>query len=189
MVALHLPQSFGSDILTVLSGSVSPVGGTSASAPTVAGIFALFNDAVIQSTGKPLGFVNPLIYQVRHIEFNSCVHIDCSVVRSTPASLVFLSVTSHEFSFQTSVCLSVIKFPTHQMWADEPAAFRDITVGDNACTEDGCLPGCYGFKAAKGWGTPPFKVADPHPPHPPPSPSSALEFEHYPLIFHCLASF
>jgi tripeptidyl-peptidase-1 len=37
------------------------------------------------------------------------------------------------------------------MWADEPAAFRDITVGDNACTEDGCLPGCYGFKAAKGW--------------------------------------
>jgi tripeptidyl-peptidase-1 len=93
-------SSFGADILIVMSGSVTPIGGTSAATPTVAGMFAIFNDYVMHKTGKPLGFINPLLYQ---------------------------------------------------MWADEPLAFNDITVGDNACTEQGCTPGCQGFNAAPGW--------------------------------------
>lgn len=44
-------------------GSVGGVGGTSASSPVVAGIFAQLNNIRL-SAGKPaLGFVNPLIYQ------------------------------------------------------------------------------------------------------------------------------
>jgi len=39
----------------------------------------------------------------------------------------------------------------YQMFAEEPTAFTDITVGDNKCTEDGCFASCKGYKAAKGW--------------------------------------
>ncbi len=41
-----------------------PVGGTSASSPTMAGIAGLLNDYQIQATGKPMGFMNPLLYQM-----------------------------------------------------------------------------------------------------------------------------
>jgi len=39
----------------------------------------------------------------------------------------------------------------YKMAADHPAAFTDITKGDNICTEAGCSSACKGFKAAKGW--------------------------------------
>jgi len=57
-------SSLGADMLIVAGGAVQTVGGTSCASPTVAGIFALFNDYVIGKTGKPLGFVNPLLYQM-----------------------------------------------------------------------------------------------------------------------------
>lgn len=47
----------------IIGGELGPNGGTSASAPVVASIVALLNDARL-SQGKPaLGFLNPLIYQ------------------------------------------------------------------------------------------------------------------------------
>lgn len=39
----------------------------------------------------------------------------------------------------------------YQVAASTPAAFNDITVGDNKCTEDGCAAGCTGYSATKGW--------------------------------------
>lgn len=51
----------------------------------------------------------------------------------------------------------------YKMAADEPAAFHDVTVGDNKCTENGCSASCEGYLAAKGWdpvtglGTPNFE--------------------------------
>jgi len=57
-------SSLGADMLITVSGAVQTVGGTSCASPTVAGVFALFNDYVIGKTGKPLGFVNPLLYQM-----------------------------------------------------------------------------------------------------------------------------
>lgn len=33
--------------------------------------------------------------------------------------------------------------------AADPAIFKDITIGDNACTRDYCMQ--YGFKAGPGW--------------------------------------
>eukprot|EP00455_Lapot_gusevi_P002447 TRINITY_DN1097_c0_g1_i1.p1 TRINITY_DN1097_c0_g1~~TRINITY_DN1097_c0_g1_i1.p1 ORF type:complete len:584 (+),score=255.33 TRINITY_DN1097_c0_g1_i1:33-1754(+) len=54
----------GHNFLCVLSGGISPVGGTSASAPTVAGMVGLWNDARL-AQGKPaLGFLNPLLYEM-----------------------------------------------------------------------------------------------------------------------------
>jgi len=81
-------------------GGWSPVDGTSAACPTIAGVSAYLNDYSYKKTGKPLGFLNPLLYK---------------------------------------------------MYAEEPAAFTDVTVGDNRCTEDGCSAGCKGYKAARGW--------------------------------------
>ncbi|KAF4612315.1 hypothetical protein D9613_003707 [Agrocybe pediades] len=46
----------------VVRGMVTPVGGTSASTPTVASIFALLNDHRISQNKAPLGFINPLLY-------------------------------------------------------------------------------------------------------------------------------
>jgi tripeptidyl-peptidase-1 len=91
--------ALGSAIL-IFDGLVDTVGGTSASCPIVAGIFALLNDYAIAKTGKPLGFANPLIYQ---------------------------------------------------MAVAHPAAFHDITVGDNICTEAGCSTNCKGFYCTTGW--------------------------------------
>jgi len=55
--------ALGSAIL-IWDGAIDTVGGTSASCPMIAGTFALLNDYVITKTGKPLGFLNPLIYQM-----------------------------------------------------------------------------------------------------------------------------
>ncbi|KAG2011221.1 tripeptidyl peptidase SED3 [Coprinopsis cinerea AmutBmut pab1-1] len=46
----------------VVGGQVYSVGGTSASSPTVAGIFALLNDYRLSQNRSLLGFINPLIY-------------------------------------------------------------------------------------------------------------------------------
>jgi subtilase family serine protease len=56
-------SAFGSDIL-IWDGAADPVGGTSASSPIVAGIVGLLNNYVLSKTGKPLGFLNPLFYQM-----------------------------------------------------------------------------------------------------------------------------
>ncbi|KIY71894.1 subtilisin-like protein [Cylindrobasidium torrendii FP15055 ss-10] len=52
----------GSGFRVVIGGSVYSVGGTSASSPTVAGIFSLLNDYRLSNGLPSLGFVNPLIY-------------------------------------------------------------------------------------------------------------------------------
>jgi len=91
--------AFGSNVL-IESGGIQPVGGTSCSSPIFAGLIGMINGQVITKTGKPLGFLNPLLYQ---------------------------------------------------MAAALPAAFTDITVGDNICTENGCGSTCKGFIATKGW--------------------------------------
>jgi tripeptidyl-peptidase-1 len=46
-----------------LEGGWQPVGGTSASSPTWAGLAARLNDLSLAKTGKPLGLLNPLLYQ------------------------------------------------------------------------------------------------------------------------------
>jgi len=81
-------------------GGFFAVGGTSASSPSFGGFASMMNAIVKKKTGKPIGFLNPLLYQI---------------------------------------------------YAAQPTAFRDITVGDNICTEDGCSSGCKGFRCTKGW--------------------------------------
>jgi tripeptidyl-peptidase-1 len=46
------------------SGQLQPVGGTSASTPIWASIISMLNAVQIQKTGKPLGFLNPFLYQL-----------------------------------------------------------------------------------------------------------------------------
>jgi len=57
-------SALGNNFLIYIMGSWSLVGGTSASAPTFAGVCAYMNDVSIKETGKPLGFLNPLLYQM-----------------------------------------------------------------------------------------------------------------------------
>lgn len=47
--------------------------------------------------------------------------------------------------------LGFLNTALYQIAASTPTAFQDITVGDNTCTENGCVTGCTGFAAAKGW--------------------------------------
>ncbi|KAF6753083.1 subtilisin-like protein [Ephemerocybe angulata] len=48
----------------IIGGRLMSVGGTSASSPTVAGIFSLLNDYRLAQSLPPLGFLNPLIYSL-----------------------------------------------------------------------------------------------------------------------------
>ncbi|KAK0203079.1 peptidase S8/S53 domain-containing protein [Desarmillaria ectypa] len=52
----------GTRFAVIVGGSTLSVGGTSASSPTVAGIFALLNDYRLSKGQPSLGFINPLIY-------------------------------------------------------------------------------------------------------------------------------
>jgi len=55
--------ALGSSIL-IYQNVIERVGGTSASCPIFAGLISLINDVVITKTGKPLGFLNPLLYKM-----------------------------------------------------------------------------------------------------------------------------
>ena len=59
--------------LIVKNGRVETIGGTSCSAPIVAGIISLLNLVSLSSTGRSLGFINPLLYQI-HTEKPECFH-------------------------------------------------------------------------------------------------------------------
>jgi len=56
--------ALGSQILIETQGSIEPVGGTSASSPIFAGVVTLLNDYVNTKTGKPLGFISPLLFKM-----------------------------------------------------------------------------------------------------------------------------
>jgi len=59
-------SAMGNNFLIYMSsyGGWTPVGGTSASTPTFAGVAAYLNDLSYKKKGKPLGFLNPLLYQM-----------------------------------------------------------------------------------------------------------------------------
>ncbi|KAI0676459.1 subtilisin-like protein [Trametes maxima] len=52
----------GVNFIIEQGGQLSAVDGTSASSPTFASVVALLNDRVLAAGGKPLGFLNPLLY-------------------------------------------------------------------------------------------------------------------------------
>ena len=56
-------SAVGVDFKVWTNGHPAGVSGTSASCPAVAGIFALINDKLMEANKKPLGFLNPFIYQ------------------------------------------------------------------------------------------------------------------------------
>lgn len=103
-------SAIGARVLIVSGLEVSVEEGTSASTPIIAGMITLLNDDRFHSNKAPLGFLNPMLYQ---------------------------------------------------MAAEKPATFKDITVGNNVCTQGGtCCE--YGYYAGTGWdpvtglGTPNF---------------------------------
>ncbi|TFK66565.1 tripeptidyl peptidase A [Pluteus cervinus] len=53
----------------IVGGSPVSIGGTSASAPTIAGFIALLNDYRLTRSLPPLGFLNPFIYQKGYAGF------------------------------------------------------------------------------------------------------------------------
>ncbi|CEM02085.1 unnamed protein product [Vitrella brassicaformis CCMP3155] len=57
-------SAFGTNYLIRYDRSWSTAGGTSASAPVIAGVVSHLNDLSYKKTGKPLGFINPLLYQM-----------------------------------------------------------------------------------------------------------------------------
>jgi tripeptidyl-peptidase-1 len=59
-------SAMGNNFLIYMAseGGWQPVGGTSASSPTFAGVSAYLNDLSYKVKGKPLGCLNPLLYQM-----------------------------------------------------------------------------------------------------------------------------
>ena len=55
-------SSVGHELLLVVAGEVWAADGTSVSAPSVAGMFALVNAELVSHGKVPLGFVNPMLY-------------------------------------------------------------------------------------------------------------------------------
>jgi len=59
--------AFGSQVLEEES-SIQPVGGTSCSSPIFSGLMSILNGQVLSKTGKPLGFLNPLLYKMAYAQ-------------------------------------------------------------------------------------------------------------------------
>jgi len=57
-------SAIGHNGVIVVGGSHGLVGGTSMSSPIFAGIISFLNTITIAKTGKPLGFLNPFLYQM-----------------------------------------------------------------------------------------------------------------------------
>ena len=72
----------GEGYQVVVNGGVDSIGGTSASAPAFGGMVSLLNEARHQAGMKPLGFLNPFLYQ--HPEaFNDIVKGTNAIGRGT----------------------------------------------------------------------------------------------------------
>jgi len=56
--------ALGEGYQVMIDGNTMNVGGTSASSPLVAGLISLLNEHRLQNSGSPLGFLNPLLYQM-----------------------------------------------------------------------------------------------------------------------------
>ena len=68
----------GSLGLISIEGEYFTIGGTSMSSPIFAGVASLLNEIAVNKTGKPLGFLNPLLVSARPIRV-VCLHpITCS---------------------------------------------------------------------------------------------------------------
>jgi len=70
-------SAIGADILIVFQDQLKTIAGTSASCPIVAGIINLLNDYVFSVTKKPLGFLNPLLYEMYYAD--PSIYIDITV--------------------------------------------------------------------------------------------------------------
>jgi len=63
----------GHNFLCFISGEDMPVGGTSASAPTIGGIIAILNAVRLETGQKTIGFANPFLYKM-HAEHPPAFH-------------------------------------------------------------------------------------------------------------------
>lgn len=66
-------SAVGGNIAVIVQGQLSLTGGTSASAPIVAGMMSVLNDMRVKAGKSTLGFVNPLLYQA-YQECPECFH-------------------------------------------------------------------------------------------------------------------
>lgn len=70
---------------------------------------------------------------------------------SSPIFSGVISLLNVEAVTQSGQPLGFLNPLLYKIAASNAAAFHDITLGDNICTEDGCATGCEGFYATKGW--------------------------------------
>jgi len=57
-------SAVGHNLMVVVNGQLFPVDGTSASAPIFAGIISLLNEYRAEQNMPPMGFINPILYQI-----------------------------------------------------------------------------------------------------------------------------
>lgn len=68
---------YGTKYVVIMDGEILPTAGTSASTPAMAAMIAMWNDIRLAHNQPPLGFINPLLYQLQksHPEaFHDVVH-------------------------------------------------------------------------------------------------------------------
>lgn len=70
--------ALGIGFSVVVGGGFTSVGGTSASAPTFAGIISLLNEIRLNNNKSTLGFLNPFLYQT--VASNPSAFFDVTLV-------------------------------------------------------------------------------------------------------------
>lgn len=164
----------GHNYLVVVAGKSLLIDGTSASAPTMAGMISLINHYRVEQGLSTLGWIHPLLYRLASRPKSSggatevlselCLKASNNVrtedhSHDFPASASFLRTEASLLS-DVGEKKSRIDMADTQSRSAYPPFLRDIISGDNRCTRAiafdphlGYIPRCCaeGFTAVPGW--------------------------------------
>jgi len=68
-------SAMGQNVITVQNGAYAVTGGTSAATPIVAGVMTLLNNYLLNNGKQPLGFPNPLLYNMAATPGANCFNL------------------------------------------------------------------------------------------------------------------
>ncbi|CAM9792635.1 unnamed protein product, partial [Laminaria digitata] len=119
----------GHNFVVVVQGRVQQIGGTSASAPALAGMVSLMNERLLAAGKSPLGFLNPALYKA-----------------AEESASAFQAVVPRTYNL-TGTPLEETLGPSYQASGAKIACF----VGSNRCSRFSCCEFGYGGSEDGGW--------------------------------------
>eukprot|EP00904_Undaria_pinnatifida_P000763 jgi/Undpi1/10688/HiC_scaffold_29.g13136.m1 len=150
----------GHNFVLVVQGKVQQAGGTSASAPAVAGMISLMNERLLAAGKSPLGFLNPALYKA---------------AEESPS--VFQAVIPRTYNL-TGTSLEETLGPSHQVGSNKCNTYSCCELGYGG-SEDGWWDPVTGLGTINYQALAEYLGVPASPPRPPPGPPNGGHDRHH----------